>query len=189
LPFGGNLHEGALDAIIDGLHAALTFGRNSPGEFSFDPEAEAEWVRVYPVLSADRTGLAGALLSRAEAQTLRLTMLYAALDSARTIRIEHLRASLAVWHYSERSVAFIFRDKTGNPLADQILSSLLEKGSEGLSRTEIHELVSRHVLAAEVDQALGALRALGLAVMASTKTKGRPEQRWFAKKGREGRGP
>jgi hypothetical protein len=112
-------------------------------------------------------------------------MLYAALDSTRTIRIEHLRAALAVWDYSERSVGFIFRDKTGNPIADNILSQLLEKGGEGLSRTDIHGLVSRHVPAAEVDQALGALRALGLAVMVSTKTQGRPEQRWFTKKGRE----
>lgn len=170
--------------MITGLHEALRFSLNGPGEFSFDSEAESEWRRVYPGLSADRTGLAGALLSRAEAQTLRLTMLYAALDSTQTIRIEHLRAALAVWEYSERSVAFIFRDKTGNPLADQILSTLLEKGSEGLSRTEIHQLVSRHVPAADIDQALGALQGLGLAVMILTKTQGRPEQRWYAKKGR-----
>jgi hypothetical protein len=131
--------------------------------------------------SADRTGLAGAILSRAEAQVLRLTMLYAALDSTREIRIEHLRAALALWDYSERSAAFIFRDNTGNPLADKILSELLKKGGEGLSRSDIHEMTARHVSAAEIDQALGALQILGLAVMSSVKTGGRPEQRWFAK--------
>jgi len=181
LPFGGKVKPGAIDPIISSVAQALAFARANPGEFGFEPRAADVWGAVYPSLSADRTGLAGAILSRAEAQTLRLAMLYAALDATRTIELEHLEAALALWEYCERSAAFIFHDKTGNPLADEILSKLL--GSQlGLSRTEIHNALNRHSSAGEIDQALGALQALGLAVKASTKTQGRPEERWYANK-------
>ena len=45
----------------------------------------------------------GAATSRAEAQVLRISVLYAILDKALWIRPEHLLAALAVWEYAERS--------------------------------------------------------------------------------------
>jgi hypothetical protein len=53
-------------------------------------------------------GLVGTLLARAEAQVLRLSMLYALLDGTATIRTEHLYAALALWEYVEASVTYIF---------------------------------------------------------------------------------
>jgi hypothetical protein len=183
LPFGGNIERAAFDPIVTRLREALASARANPGEFQFDRQAADAWRKVYPSLSADRTGLTGAVLSRAEAQTLRLTMVYAALDATLTIRPEHLEAALALWEYCERSVAFIFRDRTGNPASEFILSNLF-KSEVGLTRTAIHALFGRHAVAAEIDQALGALHALGYAVKAITKTKGRPEERWHVAKRR-----
>jgi hypothetical protein len=180
LPLGGNLETNALKPIIEQMRQAYDFAVNNPGEMRFAPEAEAHWRRIYPDLSGDRTGLVGALLSRAEAQVRRLACIYTALDSARETRTEHLFAALAVWEYVERSVAFIFRDNTGNPDADKILAALL-KSEGGLTRTMISKLFGGNLPAERIDQALGALHALGLASKYETKTGGRPEHRWHAK--------
>jgi hypothetical protein len=180
LPLGGNLEVNALKPIIEKMRLAYDLASEIPGELRFTPEAEAHWRRIYPDLSGDRTGLLGALLSRAEAQVRRLACIYAALDSAPETRAEHLLAALAVWEYVERSVAFIFRDNTGNPDADRILAALITSES-GLTRTMISELFGRHLSTERTDQALGALQALGLASKRETKTGGRPEQRWYAK--------
>jgi hypothetical protein len=45
----------------------------------------------------------------------------------------------------------------------------------------ISQLFGGHISAERIDQALGALQALGLANKHQTKTGGRPEQRWSAK--------
>jgi hypothetical protein len=52
LPFGGNLKVGALESLISRLSNAIGFAQSNPGEFSFNHEAEAEWIRGYPELSA-----------------------------------------------------------------------------------------------------------------------------------------
>jgi hypothetical protein len=180
LPLGGNLRSDALNPIIAKMRRAHDFARQNPGEMRFTPEAEAHWRKIYADLSGDRTGLVGALLGRAEAQVRRLACIYAALDATQETRTEHLLAALAVWEYAERSVAFIFRDNTGNPDADRILAALL-KDENGLTRTMISELFGGHLSAERIDQALGALNALGLASKHEIKTGGRPEQRWHAK--------
>jgi hypothetical protein len=54
------------------------------------------WATVYEDLSEGKAGLLGSMTSRAEAQVLRLSMVFALLDCSTTIRAEHLRAALAV---------------------------------------------------------------------------------------------
>jgi len=81
--------------------------------------------------------LLGALLSRAEAQVLRLSILYAGLDKSMIIHPVHLRAAVAVWEYAMASVQYIFGDKLGDPDADAILDALRAHPSEGLTRTYI----------------------------------------------------
>jgi len=60
-------------------------------------------------------------VGRAEAQVVRLALIYALLDCAREIRAEHLRAALAIWTYCEASARFIWGDSLGDPTADEIL--------------------------------------------------------------------
>jgi hypothetical protein len=52
------------------------------------------WREVYPQLTAERPGLYGAVTGRAEAQVLRLSMIYALLDGSAVIDEPHLRAAL-----------------------------------------------------------------------------------------------
>ncbi|HXN20162.1 MAG TPA: bifunctional DNA primase/polymerase [Candidatus Binatus sp.] len=121
------LPEGGGDVNLEGialrLHAAVaaTKGR---GQLQRDAAARELWRNEYPRLTTGRDGIRGALCGRAEAHVLRLSLLYALLDSESSIRCEHLRAALAVWDYCERSVDTIFGASSGDPEKDKILGAL-----------------------------------------------------------------
>ena len=57
------------------------------------------WRAIYSKLSAKPPGLLGAATARAEAQVVRLSLIYALLDRAAAIGTEHLTAALALWRY------------------------------------------------------------------------------------------
>ena len=57
------------------------------------------WETIYGRLSEGQPGLLGAVTSRAEAQTVRLALIYALLDGASNIDLPHIMAALAVWEY------------------------------------------------------------------------------------------
>ncbi len=65
-------------------------------------------------------GVTGALTARAEAHSMRLALIYALLDGASSIQVEHLKAALALWDYAARSAVWALGDATGDPLAEQI---------------------------------------------------------------------
>lgn len=179
LPDGGTPDAMALAAVERDLAGVLAFAR-SAGEIRRDPVARDLWHQVYPVLAADRNGLAGSLTGRAEAHVLRLSVLYAVLDRSEVVRPEHLTAALAVWEYAEESVRCLFGDATGDPLADDILAQL-RNAPAGLSRTAIRELAGKHLSADRINRALGVLLAAGLAYAETRETNGRPAEVWFAR--------
>ena len=122
----------------------------------------------------------GAVTSRAEAQAVRLSLLYALLDCSDTIRAEHVNAALAVWSYCEASARFIFGDSLGDAAADAILSALREAPT-GMPRKDISDSVfQRHKSAGEIDRVLGVLVQAGLARSEREDTGGRPAERWFS---------
>lgn len=162
------------------LRAAIEWAKEER-QLAFSPEAAAAWVRVYPELSAGRPGLLGAVLGRAEAQVLRIALIYAALDQSPSIELVHLRAALAVWEYAENSAIYIFGDRLGDPDADAILS-VLRNQPNGMTRTDISNLFARNLSAARIDRALGALLARNLASFTREQTGGRPIERWRATK-------
>jgi DNA polymerase I-like protein with 3'-5' exonuclease and polymerase domains len=136
---------------------------------------------IYPKLSEDRPGMFGAITARAEAQTVRLAMIYALLDRSAHIRRRHLRAALAVWRYCDTSARFIFSaDLLGDPIADAILRALQKAGE--LSRTDIRDLFGRHAPADKIEAALLKLLHTGKAHrdMRSPKGPGRAAEVWRA---------
>jgi Protein of unknown function (DUF3987) len=176
LPEGG----GTLDAsvLVNGLSSALAFCRRlGERRLERDEEARAIWRNVYAEPSRDRTGLAGAILSRAEVQTMRLALVYALLDQSTSIGVPHMRAALALWEFCERSVAYIFGSSTGDRVADEILG-LLRASPGGLTRTDISANFGRHMAAGRLAVALEALKANGLISMTRETTTGRPAERW-----------
>jgi hypothetical protein len=143
-----------------------------------DAAASSLWHEVYGPLSEGRPGLLGAVVNRAEAQVLRLSVLYAVLDQSSEIKVEHLRAALAVWRYAEESARWIFGHSLGDPQADAILSALSQNGA--LSRNDIVNLFGRHVNRAQIDRALATLLKTGRVRCELVKTNGRPAEVWHA---------
>lgn len=117
----------------------------------------------------------------AEAQVLRVSMLYALLDRSDVIRRDHLEAALSLWRYCEDSARHVFGDALGNPVADEILRALRDSSS-GLTRTQINELFGRNRIASEIARALSVLLQQGFAGSQTETTGGRNVERWFAKR-------
>jgi hypothetical protein len=181
LPEGGRLHEVDFGQVIREIDAAANFARQAC-KIQRDEQARAMWAEIYGELSEGKTGLLGAVTSRAEAQTMRLAGLYALLDCCSEIKIEHLRAGLAAWDYCTSSARFIFGDSLGDPVADEILRAL-RTSPAGLARTEIRDLFHRNKRSSEIEAALALLQESGLAnVDRSIEQQGqiRPTERWFA---------
>ena len=77
-------------AVRDALaHNAVVVAAVGNGEQNGDPDP-------YPAVYGGVIGV-GAITGRAEAQTLRLSLLYALMDASRVIRCEHILAASAIW--------------------------------------------------------------------------------------------
>jgi hypothetical protein len=178
LPEGGRIDEVDFTATIQAIGEAATFAKNID-EMKRDEDAREIWLRVYGELSEGRPGLLGAAISRAEAQVMRLAIMYAILDCSIVVCKQHLLAALAVWDYCEASARFIFGETLGDPVADELLR-FLRASPLGRTRTEIRDFFGRNSRAGEIDRALVMLSELKLAYATQEKTNGRPVERWFA---------
>ena len=179
LPEGGRIDEVDFAPLVARLSRVADLARNT-GRVDRDDQARRIWYEVYGELSEGKPGLLGSVTGRAEAQVLRLSLIYALLDGTAAIRAEHLLAALAVWEYAEASARYIFGDALGNPVADRVLEQL-RAAPEGLTRTEIRDLFGRHGKASDIDIALRTLSEMGLARHEYVDTSGRPAERWYAR--------
>jgi hypothetical protein len=185
LPEGGNLSANALSAVARELRRALDWASATPEIlFRRNDAARELWQDCYPTLSQLRPGLRGAATSRAEAQVLRLSAIYAALDSSSVVGVPHLQAALAVWDYCSANASLLFGDSTGDPIADRIREAL-EASPHGLSKNQIRGLFHGHVNCDHIDAALEQLLVLGAAGYHSEPTGGRPSTLWSATAGPE----
>lgn len=128
--------------------------------FSRTPAANDLWNDRYDALSQGREDAYDAATSRAEAQVLRLSAIYAALDRSPLIDDCHLGAAL-VWDYCHASARLLFDTAPIDPTAQRI-SHALDVNPDGLSRVQIRELFHRHISKERIDLALEQLLKLGL---------------------------
>jgi hypothetical protein len=149
------------------------------GKITLSPAARELWWHTYPQLTQSADGPLGHLTARAEAHTIRLTLIYTLLDGQRKITAEHLTAGLALWDYAHRSAGWALGQTTGDPLAEQIHTALTNN-PDGLTRTQIRDLCQRNQPAERVEQALTALAGAGRAERRQTHTGGRPAETWTA---------
>jgi hypothetical protein len=178
LPWGGNVDDAALQELAARashvLDAATYYGR-----CGWVPDAASLWAREYGRLSSGRAGLSGAMSARAEAQTLRIALIYAVLDGCNNIDVHHLRASLEVWRYCQDSVDYCFGSASGDTTVDRILN-MLGSMPEGASLTQISAHFGRNKSKDELQRALDALKSSAKARSESRKTGGRAAVVWFA---------
>jgi hypothetical protein len=172
------LDPAVLESLRGQIREAVTFAQ-AVDEMHRDEKARLAWREVYRELSDPKPGLMGAMLGRAEAQVLRLSMVYALMDTSALVCLPHLKAALALWEYCERSAKYIFGDALGDPTADTILQAL-RNSPGGLTRSDISALFSRHKPASDIARALSVLASLGLAVSQPEQTDGRSTERWTA---------
>jgi hypothetical protein len=178
LPDGGNLAPGNLSHLARELRAAVDWTAATPEIlFCRDATAGKLWRHRYPALSQLRPGMRGAATSRGEAQVLRLSAIYAALDSTPVIALPHLQAALAVWDYCYDSAALLFGWSTGDPIADRIREAV-EAAPDGLSKHQVRRLFHGHLESELIDAALEKLRALGAITDHSQHTAGRSSTLW-----------
>lgn len=181
LPFGGvMLAEDVLQELGSKIGQAVRQAR-SIDRATMHADARPIWRETYEKLSESKPGLLGALTARAEAQVVRLALIYALWDGRDQIEPSHLHAALAVWTFCADLVQYLFGDALGDPVTDTILMALKGAG-EGMSRTDISNLFSRNAEAGQIGRALGELSRLKLAHMQKTPPsgeKGRPVETWF----------
>jgi hypothetical protein len=177
LPGGGALRDHELIPITQQLRQALDWAATTATVLSRDQAAESLWEECYPELSQARPGLFGAATSRAEAQVLRLSAVYAVLDRSSVITAPHLEAALAVWEYCSATALELFGTSTGDVTADRIKLAI-EESKEGLSREQIRCLFHGHVSSDRIEAALEQLMSLGVLTHYLQPGRGRPAKVW-----------
>jgi DNA replicative helicase MCM subunit Mcm2 (Cdc46/Mcm family) len=178
LPDGGAIHTVNFDDIVAKLESAVDFAKDFV-EIVRDAEAKKLWRDTYPDLSEGKPGMLGAITGRAEAQVMRLSLIYALLDKSALIRPEHHQAAMALWDYCEESAQWIFGARTGDRNADKILVAL-RHAPNGMTKTEISvQIFNKHASSADIDEALRLLQGLHMARYRVEITGGAPLERWF----------
>ena len=160
------------------LQATLNTARHA-GQLRLSPAARQAWADTYQQLAQPQPGIAGAISARAEAHTIRIALIYALLDTNRQIQPAHLTAALALWDYAARSAAWAINHTSGDPLAEHIHAALA-RSPDGLTRTQLRDLLHRNHPAERIEQALHALASTGRATQHRTRTTGRPAEIWTA---------
>lgn len=182
LPFGGVVAEGVIVQLADRLREMCDTAQAFRRPITFDKDAAMMWAAEYrTTLSIDRPGLLGAVTARAEAHTLRLAILYAALDSSLYISRRHLLAALAVWRYCEASARCVFGDAIGDPFADEVRDILRKAGQAGMTRTELSNFFGRNRGADDIGKALRLLLKHNKVLRRQRPSNsGRPPEIWVA---------
>ena len=182
LPFGGDdLDESVLQDLISRTTNAIERGSQIE-QLRFSVQAREIWRSAYTELSDDKPGLYGSITARAEAQVLRLSIIYTLLDGKTAIEPIHLHAALALWNYSEHSAKYIWGDLTGDEIADEILKALRSTPNV-MTRTQISNLFGRNVSSGRITRALSLLAEHGKAIRRlspSDGASGRPTEVWQA---------
>ena len=179
LPDGSMMPRETLHELSGRVASAIGFSKQI-GVVVRDHEAGHLWRDVYEALSSGHPGLFGMVTGRAEAQVMRLAMLYALCDHSSVILKRHLEAALGLWEYAEASARYIFGDALGNKLADRLLAELTAR-PDGLTRTAmIRDVFRNNVKSSDLEGALELLYELHLAFPISSDTSGRAVETWFS---------
>jgi hypothetical protein len=145
------------------------------GKVSFDASAQKLWEEEYASLISRRSDAAGIVQSRGDAHVLRLSLIYALLDSSIKVCIPHLEAALALWDYCYLSADRLFGLHAEDAVAGRVLDAL--KGGL-LSQTQLHAVLNNHSPGAQLKTVLTNLVTEGRIVPEVSSTRGRSRTTW-----------
>jgi hypothetical protein len=169
---GGNPEPSAVASLFNRVEAAKVAAIKLQ-RVTRTTAAQELWVALYDEMARDdEVGMVGAAAARVEAQTLRLSLVYALACGAPLVDVGHLEAAWALWRYCRSSLEYLFGDSIGDEVADQLLMALIEAHPEGLDRTAQFNLFGRNLSASRLSVARELLIRLGHAVERQEQTGG-----------------
>jgi len=136
LPDGGEIESEDFSREIGFLDHAVRLARTR-SEMKRSESAKAYWYHIYEGLCEELPGKVGSVTSRAEAQVVRLALLFSLLDGGEEIGLNHLQAAEALWHYCRDSAKWAFMEGRFSKDARKLLEGLNSAGSKGLTRSQI----------------------------------------------------
>lgn len=142
-----------LDEIKKNIHGIIKTNSQDV-EMRLTDAAQNRWEYLYPEISKEHPGLIGSVINRAEAQVMRLAMIYALINNRHDIDICHLEAGLSFWKYSEESAIYIFSSRDDNPLNKKIITAL-RAGEK--TKSELHQFFGNNIAAETMNNALAEL--------------------------------
>jgi hypothetical protein len=150
---------------------------SSIDRMTMTPTAQRLWVEgLYPVLSVDLPGAYGNVCARAEAQVIRLAMIYAKLDGVSIIEVDHFERAYAFWQYCQASAKMIFGGGTVDPDETKLLDAL--KSGPKTNTSIRHDVFNNHASKETLAKLLMKLKLQGKIVDEQRKGKGRPLTTW-----------
>jgi hypothetical protein len=163
LPNPPPVDQTRLGTIAHDLRRALQAARERQ-HVTMSAAGEQLWEQLYRAMEegSEPHGVAGHLVQRGPAQTLRLALIYALAEQSDQVEPEHLRAAQAVWGYSQASVLHVFGHRLGNPVAERLLRAVRRAGEQGLSGRGAYEALDGNVTKESLDTAVAFLERLGL---------------------------
>ena len=173
LPNGGRVPLDEIEALGVRVRDSIERARQL-GSLSRSEDAELRWSEIYNGLDDDVEGVVGSLTARAEAQMLRLSVVYALLDGSSVIDVAHLDAAEAVWQHCEATINRVFARKEPDWVLPRLLAGLREAGPAGLDGSAQRDLFHRHLPGVRLATARAELHARGLAYTVAIDTGGRP---------------
>jgi hypothetical protein len=173
LPHGGDLDD--LGTVPARIADVIAFARGI-GRVKRSPAANRLWESVYHELTTPvGSDLLAAVLSRGEAQTLRLSLLMALVAKRETIEADDLAAALDLWRYAVASARVVF-GQVHDPLFEKIVAAVNER--PGITRTGLHQRLGWKLGSPELVAALARVQAAGMIHHRRIETRGRPSEQW-----------
>jgi len=142
------------------------------GQMRLTPAAGTMWDAEYDRLTEDRPGIAGAITARAEAQVVRLSMIYALCDGQKYVDVIHVQAALALWRYAQASAEYIFNEDAVANKLDAKINEIILNMPVGLSLTDLHNSTGKNHKADDLRRSIQRLVDAGLVRSESIKTEG-----------------
>lgn len=181
LPEGGKIPQQEFNALACELTNAIKLATTIT-EMRRDEKAREFWHKIYAEVSSEGRGMSGLVCNRAEAQLLRLSMVYALSDGSAEIKFSHLEAALAFWEYCKASAHYLFGDRLSDPNAQKLFEAIKLAYPNGLTRKHIFDVVfQKNISKDSLQFAFDTLEKSQLARKEIEQTGGRPSERWFFK--------
>lgn len=143
-------------------------------QITMNEKAGRLWTEIYPELTMDYSGAAGALVNRSETHAIRLAMIYALMLGHKQIKAADLEAALALIKYSRESTSIIFKRCPTDGRKEKIIRALINADRNRMTLTDINiNVFRRNVSSEEIQVMLTELQTSKLIKLRKKKTEGR----------------